>query len=115
MEKMGKKYEAKMKMLEALKKLGHDSMAEEIFSKPMQKVTVAAPDKEGLKKGLDKAGEVLDAMPKMKEMIGDDEEKTEEMDNSEEESMESEEESESSQDLSSLSKEELIALLKKKM
>lgn len=51
--------EAKMGVLQEIKKLASDDMAEEI--KGLKKVTVAAPDAEGLKVGLNKAEEMVEA------------------------------------------------------
>lgn len=60
------KKEAKMSVLKELRKMASEMMGGD-FKKGMdehmagmQKVSVAAPDKEGLKKGLDKAEELLD-------------------------------------------------------
>ena len=49
--------EAKLNAIHGMKKMAGDMMADDM--KGMQKVTVAAPDKELLAKGLDKAKEVL--------------------------------------------------------
>jgi len=49
---------AKMSMLEALKSEMSGMMGDDL--KGLKKITVASPDKEGLKEGLDKAEEMLD-------------------------------------------------------
>jgi hypothetical protein len=57
---------AKMDMLKALRKMALDMINEGDAGEEMdalQKVTVAAKDKEGLKAGLEKAEEVLEKMP----------------------------------------------------
>ena len=61
------KSEAKMKMLQELKKMTSGMMGGELKGKmdSMKKVTVAAPDSEGLKAGLDKAKAALPAIDKM--------------------------------------------------
>lgn len=57
--------EAKLSAVKGMRKMAGDLMADEM--KGMQKVTVAAPDKESLKKGLAKAEDVLDSAPDMME------------------------------------------------
>lgn len=56
---------AKMDMLKALRKMAMDMINEggQDEEEMLQKVTVAAKDKEGLKKGLEKAEDVLEGMP----------------------------------------------------
>lgn len=60
-----KKMKAKSEMLKMLSKMMHDDMysgmGDGLKSKKMSKVTVAAPDAEGLKKGLSKAQEIIAA------------------------------------------------------
>ncbi len=60
-----KKMKAKSEMLKMLSKMMHDDMysgmGDGLKSKKMNKVTVAAPDAEGLKKGLSKAQEIIAA------------------------------------------------------
>ena len=110
MKGMEKKTQAKMQMLKALRKMGHDMSAGEMFKEmtdePMQKVVVAAKNKEGLKKGLEKAEDVLEKMPSME---SEEEESEDEMESEEdsEYSMPSEEE------MQKMSKEELIACMKR--
>jgi hypothetical protein len=62
---MEKKLKAKSEMLKMLSKMMSDDMysgmGDELKSKKMSKVTVAAPDAEGLKKGLSKAQEIIAA------------------------------------------------------
>jgi hypothetical protein len=55
--------EAKMSVVKDLRDAASDDMKESLKSGMMQKVTVAAPDKEGLKKGLEKAEDVLEELP----------------------------------------------------
>lgn len=57
------KKEAKMNVVKDLREAASDDMKESLKSGMMQKVTVAAPDKESLKKGLEKAEDVLEEMP----------------------------------------------------
>jgi hypothetical protein len=102
--------EAKMQVLKELKKLMGEEMVkdfkglrdkEELGTDSIKKVTVAAPDDEGLKKGLSKANELVGEMGE-----------AEEEDEMEEESEESEEMS----DAEKLAKlEEELAALKAKM
>lgn len=60
-----KKMKAKSEMLKMLSKMMHDDMysgmGDGLKSKKMSKVTVAAPDEAGLKKGLSKAQEIIAA------------------------------------------------------
>lgn len=79
---MDDKAKAKMKVLMDLKKMAADMMGEDL-SEGMKKVTVAAPDSESMKAGLEKAEELMeeaddaemDEMPDgMAEMMGDDDE-----------------------------------------
>lgn len=77
-----KKKLARLEMLKALsKKKGselHSEKGEVLGKKKLSKVTVMAPDKKGLEKGLSKAQEILKA--KLGETLGlDDEEETEEL------------------------------------
>lgn len=62
---MEKKHKAKMEMLKMLSKMmsdeGHEGLGEGLKGKKLQKVTVAAPDTAGLKKGLSKAQEIIAA------------------------------------------------------
>jgi hypothetical protein len=53
--------EAKMAAVSEMKKMAEDAMSEKLGS--LKKVTVAAPDEEGLKKGLEKAEEIVEASP----------------------------------------------------
>lgn len=70
------KSEAKLKMLERMKKMATEMMGGEMKNKldGMKKVTVAAEDTEGLKEGLEKAEEIVenDPMEAMEEMMGQD-------------------------------------------
>jgi len=61
--------EAAQQKMEVVKEL-MESMGEDMGEriKGMQKVTVAAPDKKGLKEGLEKASEVIDGVPEMSDM-----------------------------------------------
>lgn len=104
--KMDKKNQAKYEMLKHLKKMATGSMG------GMQKVSVMAKDKEGLREGLDKAEDVLDQMPAEEEevdMEGHEEEGHEEEGHGEEE-MEEEE-----MNYEEMDKEALIELLKNKL
>ncbi len=55
--------EAKLSAIKGMKKMAGDMMADDM--KSMKKVTVAAPDAEGLKMGLEKAEDVVEGMPGM--------------------------------------------------
>lgn len=63
-------YDAKMKVLEELRAMAHEMMGSDL-GKPedMKQVSVAAPDEEGLEKGLDLASSLMDK----KELPMDDE------------------------------------------
>lgn len=61
--------DAKMGVLKDLHKMASDSMADKLHG--LKKVTVAAPDEEGLKHGLDKAQEIVSDMPGMLEEAED--------------------------------------------
>lgn len=64
------KQQAKMKMLQDLKKMATGMMGEDLKGKMdgMKKVSVMANDKDGLEKGLDKAKEMMRGMPEMDKM-----------------------------------------------
>ena len=64
------KSQAKMKMLQDLKKMATEMMGHDLKGKMdgMKKVSVMANDKEGLEKGLDKAKELMHGMPEMDKM-----------------------------------------------
>lgn len=68
--------DAKMNMLKDLRKMAGNMMGEDLKGKMdgMKKVTVAAPDEESLKAGLDKAKEVVekDPMEMLEEDTGED-------------------------------------------
>ena len=66
---------AKLKVLGDIAKMASDGLGSNLAEGMKRKVTVAANDNEGLKKGLDKAKEVLDQQDDMEE---DEEEKEEE-------------------------------------
>lgn len=53
-----KEVAAKMGLLDSM-----DNMMDEIMVDNLKKITIAAPDKEGLKEGLEKAEETLEEMP----------------------------------------------------
>lgn len=55
--------EAKLAAVKNMRKMAGDMMADEM--KGMQKVTVAAPDSQSLKAGLEKAEEAVEDMPEM--------------------------------------------------
>lgn len=63
------KSEAKMSMLKDLRKMANSMMGDDLKGKmdSMKKVTVAAKDKEGLEKGLDKAKDIVSEEPEMVE------------------------------------------------
>jgi hypothetical protein len=63
--------EMKMKLLEELMGIAEEGMGEKL--KGMKKVTVAAPDKEGLEKGLEKAQEVIENSEELEEESEDEE------------------------------------------
>lgn len=56
------KKDAKLSVLKELRKMASDMMGEDLKG-GFKKVTVAAPDKEGLKEGLDKAKSLMGEMP----------------------------------------------------
>jgi len=58
---MGK--EAKLKVLKELKRMASEMMGGDVKDGMMKKVTVASPDKEGLKLGLEKAKEMIAKHP----------------------------------------------------
>lgn len=66
---MEAKKETLMELIEMMSKLAGEEVSE-----GMQKVTVAAPDKESLMEGLDKAEEVVEEAPEMEDMMPEDEE-----------------------------------------
>jgi hypothetical protein len=57
--------EAKLAAVKGMRKMAGDMMADDM--KSMKKVTVAAPDTESLKLGLEKAEDVVEDMPEMEE------------------------------------------------
>lgn len=69
-EMSSKKLAAKLDVIKELLEMADSSEAEGLMG-GMQKVTVAAPDKDGLQKGLEKAEEVLEQAPEdpMAEMM----------------------------------------------
>lgn len=98
--------DAKMSMLKELQKAMGDSMSEDV--KGLKKVTVASPDKEGLKEGLEKAKEMIgDIGPQgQSEEKEDEENESEEMESEEaEEEMEEAEESDPMAKIAELEKE----------
>ena len=80
------KKEAKLKALKALKKMASDMESDDI--KGIRKVTVAAPDKEGLEKGLEKAKEIVENPMEMAEESMDEDMEMEESEDMEEEGAE---------------------------
>jgi hypothetical protein len=71
-KKMPMHRKAKMDLLKQLRRMAmdmihEDSMGGEEDAAGLQKVTVAAKDKEGLKQGLEKAEDVLEDMPELAE------------------------------------------------
>ncbi len=86
--------EAKMSVLEDLRKMMEDHMGESLGG--LKKVTVASPDKEGLESGLDKAREMIgqikegDHSPEDAEMEALEEESHEDLDHDNEEGESSE-------------------------
>lgn len=66
--------EAKLNAIKGMKKMAGDMVADEI--KGMKKVTVAAPDSESLKAGLEKAEEVVES----EEMTEESEDESEDVD-----------------------------------
>lgn len=107
MEDMKKK--AKLKALEGLKQVAMDMMGEN-FKKDkseldgLKKVTVAAPDKEGLEKGLEKAKELAGSMPELADESSEDELESPEEDASE---------TPIDENLESMDKEELLKMMDK--
>lgn len=59
--------EAKLAAVKGMRKMAGDLMADEM--KAMKKVTVAAPDNESLKAGLEKAEDVVEEMPEDMEQM----------------------------------------------
>ena len=53
------KKDAKLKVLKELRSMASGMMGDDLKDGMMKKVTVASPNKEGLKEGLDKAKEIL--------------------------------------------------------
>jgi peptidyl-tRNA hydrolase len=105
MEDMKKK--AKLKDLEGLKQVAMDMMGDNFKRdkselEGLKKVTVAAPDKEGLEKGLEKAKELASSMPELEDESMEDE-STEEI----------ESESPTDESLESMDKEELMHMMDK--
>lgn len=80
------KMKAKMEVIEELRKMAQDLMSEGMAD-GFKKVSVAAPDKEGLLEGLDKAEDLVEKGPE--EMLAESDE--EEMSESEDEEMSPEE------------------------
>jgi len=117
-KEMDKKSKAKMEMLKQLRKMSGNMMAGEMFNEPVQKVTVAAKDKEGLAEGLEKAKKIVGSVPMdemakdyKKDMKEDMEYPEEEMSESSEEEY-SENEMPSEKEMNMMSKEELIKFIK---
>lgn len=77
---MKKKLMAKMEVLKELMQMADDSETAGLMD-GMQEVTVAAPDKEGLEEGLEKAQEITEDMPE--EIAMDDSEMMDEDDEDE--------------------------------
>ncbi len=63
--------EAKLAAVKGMRKMAGDMMADDM--KSMKKVTVAAPDQEGLEAGLEKAKDVVEEMPEMEDESPEDE------------------------------------------
>ena len=63
--------EAKLNAVKGMRKMAGDMMADDM--KSMKKVTVAAPDQEGLEMGLEKAQDVVEEMPEMEDESPEDE------------------------------------------
>lgn len=63
--------EAKLNAVKGMRKMAGDMMADDM--KSMKKVTVAAPDQEGLEMGLEKAKDVVEEMPEMEDESPEDE------------------------------------------
>lgn len=71
--------EAKLAAIKGMRKMAGDMMADDM--KSMKKVTVAAPDQEGLEAGLEKAKEVVESEEgPMHEMSEESEEETSDVD-----------------------------------
>lgn len=94
--------EAKMSVIKAMRDEAQDQMGGKLAS--MKKVTVASPDAQGLKEGLDKAKELIDAK---NQMHGVDDEN--------EEAEEAQESPESMDEYEGMSEEELNMKLQKLM
>lgn len=104
------KTDAKMKMLQELKKMATDMMSGDLKGKMdgLKKVTVAAEDEHGLQKGLDKAKEILGQEKDPMDM-------TEHMSEEESEEPETEEEMPETEELSPLELEQKIKELQAKL
>ena len=107
---MDMKSQSKLKALKELNKVMKDMMGEEVKSKigGLKKVTVAASNAEDLKKGLNKAEEILDK-PSLEEVLSDDDsQESDEHEMQESEEMENEENSDKK-----MSKEDIMAQIEK--
>ena len=80
------KKKAHEEMIDSLGSMADEAMKDDLHKHKMEKVTVMAKDKEGLKSGLEKAEDILENMPGSKT----DEEMTEDMDSDMEEVAEDE-------------------------
>ena len=108
---MDMKSQSKLKALKELNKVMKDMMGEEVKSKigGLKKVTVAASNAEDLKKGLNKAEEILDK-PSLEEVLSDeDSQESDEHEMQESEEMENEEENSDKK----MSKEDIMAQIEK--
>lgn len=70
--------DAKLAAVKGMRKMAGDLMADEM--KAMKKVTVAAPDNESLKAGLEKAEDVIEDMPEDMEQMEESDEMSEMVD-----------------------------------
>jgi len=72
------KKEAKLSVLKELRKMASDMIGGDL-KEGMNKVTVASDSKEGLKKGLEKAEDLMEQAPDMEEELEDEEMEYEDM------------------------------------
>lgn len=64
MKKSDAKFDAKMKVLQQLRDMAQELMGQDMSAPAdMKEVSVAAPDKEGLEKGLDLASAMMEEAP----------------------------------------------------
>ena len=60
---MDEKRRMQIELLQDLKEMMGEMMGQGMMPESIEKVTVAAPDREGLEEGLDKASDMMEEMP----------------------------------------------------